>query len=362
MIRSFQQNRVYFNEKGYEELNLFLADNNFSRIFVLVDSNTHGHCLPSFLPNVETQIPVEVIEMEAGEENKTIETCNGIWKVLSELGADRKSLVINLGGGVVTDLGGFVAATFKRGIACIHFPTTLLGMVDAAVGGKNGVNLDGLKNQVGVIRQPEMVVADTSFLQTLPAAEMRSGLAEMLKHGLIQDEGYWNKLTDLKNLDLSDLDDLIEESIVIKGNVVKQDPTEENLRKSLNFGHTLGHAIESYFLEAPSKQKLLHGEAVAIGMVLAAYLSFKTESFPKKKMEEVKKVIVAMFGQTEIPREDQEKIIELLKFDKKNEAGKINFVLLRNIGEPVMDRQIPNDLIYKAFDYYLDRQLDTDFN
>ncbi|SDL16184.1 3-dehydroquinate synthase [Salinimicrobium catena] len=348
------ENGVFFNEEGYRQLNLFLAEKNFSKIFILVDQNTHLHCLSSFLPKLETSIPIEVLEMEAGEANKTIETCNGIWQVLSELGADRKSVMINLGGGVVTDLGGFVAATFKRGISCIHFPTTLLGMVDAAIGGKNGVNLDGLKNQIGVIRPPEMVVLDTSFLQTLPAAEMRSGLAEMLKHGLIQNEDYWDRLSDLSNLDLSDLDSLIEESIEIKENVVQQDPTEQNLRKSLNFGHTLGHAIESYFLEASEKQKLLHGEAVAVGMVLAAYLSFRTESFPQEKLQEIKETIVSMYGQIEISREDQEKIIELLKFDKKNEAGKINFVLLRRIGEPVMDRQVTNELIYDAFSYYLD--------
>lgn len=362
MSQSFPENRVYFNDDGYKNFNQFIADNSFSKIFILVDTNTHLHCLPSFLQKLETSVPIEVVEMEAGEENKTIETCNEIWKILSDLGADRKSLVINLGGGVVTDLGGFVAATFKRGISCIHFPTTLLGMVDAAIGGKNGVNLDGLKNQVGVIRPPEMVVVDTVFLQTLPAAEMRSGLAEMLKHGLIQDEEYWNKLSDLGKLDLSDLDVLIEESVIIKQNVVRQDPSEQNLRKSLNFGHTLGHAIESYFLEAPSRQKLLHGEAVAIGMVLAAYLSFKTEAFPEKKLREIKKTIVSMYGQIEFSEEDLEQIIRLLKFDKKNEAGKINFVLLRRIGEPVIDRQVTNELIYEAFSYYSEKQIDTDFN
>lgn len=354
MAESLNEQKVFFNEKGYEKLNLFLKTNTFSKIFILVDSNTHEYCLSSFLPKVETSFPIEVIEMEAGEENKNIETCNGIWRVLSELGADRKSLMINLGGGVVTDLGGFVAATFKRGIECIHFPTTLLAMVDAAVGGKNGVNLGSLKNQIGVIRPPELVIADTSFLNTLPPAEMRSGLAEMLKHGLIQDESYWEKLCSLKELNLTDLDQLILESVEIKENVVLQDPTEQNLRKSLNFGHTLGHAIESYFLEDHSKEKLLHGEAVAIGMVLAAYLSVKIEGFSKEKLAEIKAVIISMYGQIDFSKEDQVKIIEYLKFDKKNEGGKINFVLLRNIGEPVIDRQVSNELLFNAFTYYLD--------
>lgn len=359
MIDSHKPKQVFFNQEGYQKLNDLIAANNFSKIFVLVDSNTHSHCLPSFLERLETSLPVEVIEMEAGEENKNLETCNSIWNVLSELGADRKSLLINVGGGVVTDLGGFVAATFKRGISCIHFPTTLLAMVDAAVGGKNGINLGGLKNQIGVIEPPSIVVADTSFLQTLPANEMRSGLAEMLKHGLIQDENYWRKLSDLSKLDLSALDDLIMESILIKEKVVEQDPTEQHLRKSLNFGHTLGHAIETYFLEEPTKEKLLHGEAVAAGMVLAAYLSAKTESFPQEDLQEIKKVISAMFGTVEITKNDQDKIIELLKFDKKNEAGKINFVLLRKVGEPVIDRQVSNELIYEAFSYYLDKQGNT---
>ena len=346
--------KVFFNGKGYARLNSFLKEKDFSKIFIIVDSNTREYCLSPFLHKLETSSDIEVVEMEAGEENKTIETCNGIWKVLSELGGDRKSLVINLGGGVVTDLGGFVAATFKRGISCVHVPTTLLAMVDAAVGGKNGVNLDALKNQIGVIRPPEMVLADTSFLQTLPPAEMRSGLAEMLKHGLIQDEKYWKKLCNLKDLDLNDLDQLILESVEIKENVVLQDPTEQNLRKSLNFGHTLGHAIESYFLAEPSKQKLLHGEAVAIGMVLAAYLSAKTEDFSEETLAEIKQVIVSLFGKVEITKIDQDKILEFLKFDKKNEAGKINFVLLRKIGEPVIDRQVSNDLIYSSFAYYID--------
>lgn len=354
MIELQRELAVFFNQEGYERLNRFLADNYFSKIFILVDGNTHVHCLPSFLGKLETDRPVEVIEMEAGEENKNLETCNGIWNVLSEMGADRKSLLINLGGGVVTDLGGFIAATFRRGISAIHFPTTLLAMVDAAVGGKNGINLGSLKNQIGVILPPRMVIADTSFLQTLPEAEMRSGLAEMLKHGLIQDKKYWRKLSDLSKLDLNELDTLIMESILIKENIVKEDPKEEHLRKSLNFGHTLGHAIESYFLEQPSKEKLLHGEAVAAGMVLAAFLSAKTEDFPQKELQEIKKVISEMYGRIQCTRSDQDKIIELLKFDKKNEAGKINFVLLRNIGEPVIDCQVSNELIYEAFDYYLE--------
>ncbi|WP_029036182.1 3-dehydroquinate synthase [Salinimicrobium xinjiangense] len=345
---------VVFNLEGYQKFSRFLEEKRFSKLFVLVDTNTHQHCLPSFLQKLETEIPVEVLEIDNGEEYKNLETCGGLWNALSELEGDRKSLLINLGGGVVTDLGGFVASAFKRGISFVHFPTTLLSMVDAAVGGKNGVNLGNLKNQVGIIREPEMVVTDTSFLSTLPAAEMRSGLAEMFKHGLIADEDYWSRLINLRELDLNDLDGLIRESIVIKERVVQQDPLENNLRKSLNFGHTLGHAVESYFLEQPDKEKLLHGEAVAAGMVMAGFLSTELENFSLEKRDEIRRVIHAMYGKINLRKEDEEKIMHLMKFDKKNEGGRINFVLLRRIGEPVIDREVPNSLISEAFRYYLD--------
>ena len=362
MFEISAESSVYFNAEGYQKFNQFLEENRFTKIFILVDSNTHIHCLSPFLQQLETESPVEVLEIDAGEEFKTLETCSGLWEAMSELGGDRKSLLVSLGGGVITDLGGFVAAAFKRGISFVHFPTTLLAMVDAALGGKNGVNLGALKNQIGVIKKPGMVVEDISFLNTLEAAEMRSGLAEMLKHGLIADEDYWHRLISLENLVLEDLEDLIRESVAIKENVVQQDPYETGLRKSLNFGHTLGHAIESYFLEHTGKKKLLHGEAVAVGMVLAAFLSSEVENFPRQHRDEIRNYIISLYQKVEFSLEDQQKIIELLKFDKKNEGGKINFVLLRKIGEPVVDREVPNNLILDAFRYYLDPQQDEQNN
>ena len=353
------QNRrgaVHFNQEGYQELQELLKQGSFSSVFVLTDTNTQQHCLTPFLQKFNSDLPLEVIEMEAGEEHKTLETCEGIWKALSELGADRKSLLINLGGGVVTDLGGFVACGFRRGIEFIHFPTTLLAMVDAAIGGKNGVNLGSLKNQVGVITPPAMVVADTEFLKTLPAPEMRSGLAEMLKHGLIASPGYWEKLKALKDLTLADLDELVLESVRIKQEVVLKDPREEGLRKTLNFGHTLGHAIESFCLEEEKREKLLHGEAVAIGMVLEAFLSAQATGFPQEQLEEVRDSIKELYGVIPFNASEIEKIKTLLKFDKKNEAGKINFVLLARIGKPVIDREVPDRLIEEAFQYYLEGQ------
>jgi 3-dehydroquinate synthase len=237
-MQSIQANNypVYFNEKGYEALNLFLKENKYSNLFIIVDNETNELCLPKFLPYLETNLRIEIVEFEAGEHNKNIETCIQIWNVLTELGADRKSLVINLGGGVVTDLGGFVASTFKRGMDFIHIPTTLLSMVDASIGGKTGVDLGNLKNQIGVINVPKMVLIDTQYLETLSKSEMRSGLAEMLKHGLIYDAAYWEQFLDLKAIDYADFDELIFRSVEIKNEIVLQDPTEKNIRKALNFG------------------------------------------------------------------------------------------------------------------------------
>ena len=263
MMQPIQANGypIYFGEKGYEMLSNFIEETNYSNIFILVDDKTNEFCLPIFLPFLATEKTIEIIEIESGESEKNVATCAEIWSALTELSGDRKSILINVGGGVITDIGGFVASTFKRGIDFIHVPTTLLGMVDAAIGGKNGVDLGNLKNQIGVINVPKMVLIDSQYLETLPQTEMRSGLAEMLKHGLIFDRVYWKQFLDLKAIDFADFDALIYRSVEIKNEIVMQDPTENGIRKALNFGHTLGHAIESYFLENDNKKTLLHGES-----------------------------------------------------------------------------------------------------
>ena len=345
---------VHFNSTCYKELNAYLKANRFSLIFIIVDSNTHDECLPKFMSHLETDVPIEIIEIEAGEQHKTIDTCVGVWNALSDLGADRKSLIINLGGGVVTDLGGFVACTFKRGIKYINVPTSLLAMVDASVGGKTGVDLGNLKNQVGVINSGEMVLVDSSFLETLPQSHLKSGLAEMLKHGLIHDKTYWNRVSNLSEQTLADLDQLIYESVVIKHEIVEKDPFEGSIRKHLNFGHTLGHAIESYFLSHPNKEDLLHGEAIAIGMVLECYISTELLGFPKADLEQITKVINDVYTPVTFETTDYDAIIDLLKYDKKNEHGNINFVLLKAIGQPKIDCLVDNELILKAFQFYKD--------
>lgn len=345
---------IYFNESCYSYLQDALLPGNYSIIFIIADSNTSQYCLPDFLSRLATEVPIEIIEIEPGEENKCIETCIEVWHALTELGADRKSLIINLGGGVVTDLGGFVASTFKRGLDFINIPTSLLAMVDASVGGKTGVDLGSLKNQIGVINNPKAVLIEPSFLETLPANEMRSGLAEMFKHGLIANRAYWNSLIDLSNLTIDDIAVLIRESIEIKNNIVLHDPTEKNIRKALNFGHTMGHAIESYFLENMNKKTLLHGEAIAIGMVLESYFSFQKKLLSVEEYREIKSVINGFFEKIEFTQEDIEAIIKLLSHDKKNEFGRVQFVLLEGIGKAKINQLVENELIYRAFENYKD--------
>lgn len=344
--------QLFFNENGLNYLTEILIPSNYSKIIVLVDENTNNYCLPNFLARLPTEIEIEIIEIEAGEEMKNIATCMELWQTLIDLGADRKSIILNLGGGVITDLGGFVACTFKRGIDFIHIPTTLLAMVDAAIGGKNGIDLGQLKNQIGVIKEPKAVVIDTIFLTTLPPREMRSGLAEMLKHGLIYDKNYWDEIKNISNLNTDDLDQLVYQSIQIKNEIVSQDLTEKGIRKSLNFGHTLGHAIESYFLENENKPTLLHGEAIAIGLILESYLSLELNLITKEEYAEIKYYISDIFEPVAFTSEDVEKIISLLIFDKKNEFGKIQFALLNGIGGISLNQNVSNSLIYKAFEDY----------
>jgi 3-dehydroquinate synthase len=341
---------VHFNENGYDALNALLETKNYSAVFVLVDTNTNEYCLSAFSTRVATESRIEIIEIESGEGFKSIETCLEIWNILTELGADRKSLVINLGGGVITDLGGFVASTFKRGIDFINAPTTLLGMVDASVGGKNGVDLGNLKNQVGTINTPEMVLIDTNYLETLPQNEMRSGLAEMLKHGLIADKDYWNSFLDLSQVDFADFDQLIYGSVVIKNNIVMQDPTENGIRKALNFGHTLGHAIESHLLD--TGRPVLHGEAIAAGMVLESYLSMRKNLISADEYAAIKHTINTVFESIDFSENDVAGILALLIHDKKNEYGSVLFALLDGIGKITIDQNADNELIADAFSDY----------
>ncbi|WP_421802797.1 3-dehydroquinate synthase [Flagellimonas sp.] len=343
-----QSYEVHINELAKAALNQHVANRKYSKIFLLVDENTKKYCLPVFKEIFDGPVD-SILEIQSGEENKHIQTCLQVWEDLSNLDGDRKSLLINLGGGVLTDMGGFVASTFKRGIDFINIPTTLLAMVDASIGGKTGVDLGSLKNQIGVINQPQMVLIFPEFLTTLDPRQIKSGYAEMLKHGLIKDKDYWGDLTKKSNFtDAS----CIQRSIAIKNDVVLQDPTEQGLRKILNFGHTLGHAIESYCLENHDRKTLLHGEAIAIGMILEGYLSHELRGLSKLSLDEIKKSFLRFFDKVDFTEDDIDSILQLLKYDKKNSHGNVNFVLLQAIGEAVIDIEVPEELFQKAFAYY----------
>lgn len=341
---------VLFGAESYPKLAETLTDKNYSLIVVFVDENTHDNCLPYFMGNLEGEFPIEIVEIESGEINKTLETCNGVWEALSELGADRKSAMINLGGGVITDMGGFIASCFKRGIDFYNIPTTLLSMVDASVGGKTGVDLGMLKNQIGVIVEPEFVIVDQAYLATLDKRQLKSGFAEMLKHGLICDKDYWKQLKD--NFNSTSIEEAISTSVQIKADVVQKDPRENSLRKILNFGHTLGHAIESYFLSLGEDKMLLHGEAIAVGMIMEAYLSSIYTGLSSDELEEVSSTLLNHYGKVEISDIDKKEAIALLKFDKKNSHGQIKYVLLERIGKAVCDIQIKDNDLNNAFEYY----------
>ena len=343
---------VHFNNNAFVAMKKYLNENFHSKLFVLVDNNTKENCLPYFLQHMDGALSFELIEIEAGEIHKNLDTCSRIWDALTKLGADRKSILINLGGGVITDMGGFAASTFKRGIRFINIPTTLLSMVDASVGGKTGVDLGVLKNQIGLFSNPEMVLIDTTFLKTLNDREMRSGLAEIIKYGLTFDMDIWNEIQSMTDLNSEILNDLVYRSIIIKNDVVLKDLKEDNLRKTLNFGHTMGHAIESYFLESKEKNNLTHGEAIAIGMVIELYYSSKLFNYSISETESLKDFVIRYYGKAPILTSDFDAIIDLMKYDKKNVSGLINFILLKNVQDFAFDVQLDNKLLLEGLDYY----------
>ncbi len=343
---------IYFNDDAYEQLNHYLTNDQISTVFILVDENTHRLCLSKFQEKLSTKKEIKIIEIKAGETHKNITTCVAVWKKLTDLGADRKSILINLGGGMVTDLGGFVASSFKRGIKFINIPTTVLSMVDASVGSKTGVDLDNLKNLIGVFSNPEMVLIDTNYLATLSKREMRSGIAEIIKYGLTFEP---KLLTEIKSdnwKNINKLNEIIYQSINIKNGVVLQDPKEENLRKVLNYGHTVGHAIESYFLEHATLENLTHGEAVAIGMVIEAYLSYKLHNFPLTELTSLKEYTHKTFGKISIASEHYANILDLMKHDKKNINGTIRYILLKDVSDFIINATAPTELVIEGLDYY----------
>ena len=320
------------------------------KVFILMDETTERCCLPVVEAAVGLQDAKRII-IGATDTHKNLESLAHVWEELGNGGGTRHSLLINIGGGMVTDLGGFAASTFKRGINYINIPTTLLSMVDASVGGKTGINFRGLKNEIGVFNNAATVILDTQFLKTLDAENICSGYAEMLKHGLISNEQMWAELMnfDLGQPDLRLLSRMVADSVAVKERIVTEDPTEQGIRKALNLGHTVGHAFESFALK---HQPVLHGYAVAWGLICELYLSCMKTGFPTDKMHQTVRFIKEHYGMMTITCDDYPTLLELMTHDKKNVAGIINFTLLGGIGDIRINQTANKDEIYEALDFY----------
>ena len=332
-----------------ESLATFFAQNDYSHIAILVDEFTNKYCLPiieDLLPSNFTKILIK-----SGEHHKNLATCERVWDRMTNANMDRHSLLVNLGGGVIGDLGGFCASTYKRGIDFIQIPTTLLAQVDASVGGKLGIDFHGLKNHIGVFQLPKAVLIDPKFIDTLSIQQKKSGFAEIIKHCLIRDEKEWSAIRQ-QSFEELDLSKLIAHSVAIKEAVVLEDPKEAGLRKILNFGHTLGHAIETYLLDK-GKRKILHGEAIAIGMIVEAFISHQRDLISLQELEEIESYLFENYGRVKLHPEEISKIIALTAQDKKNKGKEIRFSLLTGIGDCGYDIPVSASEMKKAIQYYL---------
>ena len=350
MQRQFQTNilgmALYFGSKALSKFDSLLQKGNYSKLFILCDENTHEDCLPTFLQNFPNLPPLEILEIEAGEESKSLSVLEQLWHSLSELEADRHSLILNLGGGVVSDLGGFMAATYMRGIPFVNFPTSLLAMVDASVGAKTGINFGPFKNRLGAFADAQLIGIVPEFLETLSNEELLSGWAEMLKHGLIASPQHFQEIKNLDSRRPIPTLTQIKASVAIKEQIVKNDPREMGERKILNFGHTFGHALESYshLQEAP----LSHGHCVALGMMVALDISVKHCGFASAEAKKIQHFLREAYAWPNFEL-DRDAIFKLVSGDKKNRGSSINMVLLKSIGEALYNCEIEFESIWMSY-------------
>ena len=340
-------------DNSLSSLNQFIEDhgNEFSKYFILVDENTHSACIPTLLAKVKSLQRADILEVDAGEVNKNFQAAVGLWKALIENNADRHTLLINLGGGLVSDLGGFVASVFKRGIPFIHIPTSLLGQIDAAVGSKTAIDLDGAKNQIGTFAHPQAVFICQDFLKNLPDREFFSAFGELIKYALIASPRMLDVIINQEISRELEMDLLIRECIEIKNQLVEEDLYEKGKRKILNFGHTIGHALESLSLTR-TKRRLLHGEAVALGIIVELYLSVQILNFPEDIQKKIEQYILDNFDLFPIGEADFNTLFDWMIKDKKNQSGNISFVLLEGVGIPLFNQNIDKEKIQEALLYY----------
>ena len=347
MLTDSKESSPVIFEEVSNALPELLSSESYSSIGVLVDENTERHCFPGISDHIPAH---ELIRISSGESNKTLDGCRSIWDQLTALNFDRRSLMINLGGGVIGDMGGFCAATFKRGIDFVNIPTTLLAQVDASVGGKLGIDFQDYKNHIGVFQSPRSVIINTKFLGTLDERQLRSGFAEVIKHSLIADASSWAELSSTvwSNLDWSNV---VPKSVEIKRKIVDQDPKEKGLRKILNFGHTIGHAIETYYLSQP--QNILHGEAIAAGMIAEAFLSTQKTGLSSKELDEICRFLISIYGKISVEPDQFDHIVGLTVQDKKNVGSELRLALLQGIGQAKHDVPTQANEIRSALEFYL---------
>lgn len=333
-----------------EKLKLFSDE----KIILFADEHTSEFCVSYLLAQFDELSEAEVIVIPAGELNKTVEIVENIWEVLSEYQVSRNDVIVNVGGGMITDMGGFIASCYKRGIDFINVPTSLLGMVDASIGGKTGVNLGHFKNQVGVFSNPIAVYIDPIFLSTLPEAELMSGYAELLKHGLISNVSLYENVLEYMDDPASISVDLLKEGIEIKNKVVSADPMEKGERKKLNFGHTFGHVIEGFHL---GREGVTHGWAVAVGMIFESYLSYKKGLLKLEDFQRIEQDLLEWYAIPAFSDEDIQQMVEWLSNDKKNRSGKIQCCLLEGLGNCTFDHEISQNEAVEVFLHFKNQQI-----
>ena len=351
MTDSKVHSNIIFSQQIDVELRKIVQKYPVGKVFLLTDQTAAGFCLP-LIQSVIDEFSIRTVAIPSGEENKNIKSVGLVWDFLSNNGADRKSLLINIGGGMLTDLGGFAASTFKRGLDFVNIPTTLLAQVDASLGGKTGFNFNGLKNEIGVFMEPNSVIINVNFLRTIDQANFLSGYAEMLKHGLIKSREHWDELLafDMENIDYDALQEIIAHSVAVKEWHVLNDLTEQNIRKALNFGHTVGHAFESYAMK--TGRPILHGYAVVYGMIAELYLSVKQCGLGIEELNRISSWMISKYGKFVIQESDFEALYQLMTHDKKNEGKRINFTLIPEIGKVEINVDCSKELIVEALKYY----------
>jgi len=342
---------VHFSKNELHHVQVFLNEHSFSNIFILCDTNTRKYCLPLFIKGNKVLQGAKIFSIPAGEQYKTIETVNDCWNFLLSNKADKNALLICLGGGVVCDIGGFVASTFKRGISFINIPTTLLAMADASVGGKNGIDFNGYKNLIGTITQPKGVFIYEDFLKTLPERQVKNGFAEIIKAALIGNKKLWKDFLSLSKLPETKLGSFIYDSVLVKNKIVIKDPNEKNIRQVLNFGHTVGHAIEAYYVN-DKKHSLLHGEAIVMGMCVELCLGKLIKVTSGKVAMEAILFLKKHFTLQAFSKKEIEAFVHLMQHDKKNKEGKLRFALLKEAAKPVINISASTEEVKEAFELY----------